>query len=190
MIFRKPSTIDTSVEGTQDYIFTPSEEGNTYRITISVISVSETPTGEIEQTFTSGQTLADLVVNGENLVWYSNQALTETLPETTKLVDKTTYYVVSENETCKSQALAILVTEEVANLSDYNLYGFTFYPNPVNDILRFSSNQPIENVTFSNMLEQQVKVNLSLNVSNLAYGNYLVKITIEGVSKTFKIVKK
>jgi len=68
------------------------------------------------------------------------------------------------------------------------------YPNPVNDVLHFSSNAPIEKVIVSNMLGQQIKVNLSsnktnLDMSDLARGNYFVKITIEGVSKTVKLIK-
>jgi len=44
------------------------------------------------------------------------------------------------------------------------------------------------------MLGQKVKANLSsdktnLDMSNLPSGNYLVKVTIEGVSKTIKVVK-
>jgi len=58
-----------------------------------------------------------------------------------------------------------------------------------------SSSQPIENVTVSNMLGQQISVsvssdNKSLDMSNLPSGNYLVKVTIEGVAKMIKVVKK
>jgi len=61
--------------------------------------------------------------------------------------------------------------------------------------LHLSSNQPIENVIVSTILGQQVNVSLSsdnknLDLSNLANGNYFVKITIEGVSKTIKVVKQ
>jgi len=68
------------------------------------------------------------------------------------------------------------------------------YPNPVNDILYFSSNSKIEKVTISNILGQQISANLnsdktSLDMSNLAQGNYFVKVTIEGVSKTIKVIK-
>jgi len=79
--------------------------------------------------------------------------------------------------------------------SDFDVFGFTYYPNPVNDMLHFSSNQPIENVVVSNMLGQQVRANLSsdktsLDMSSLPTGNYLVKVTIEGVAKMIKVVKQ
>jgi len=61
--------------------------------------------------------------------------------------------------------------------------------------LHLSSNQPIENVIVSTILGQQVNVSLSsdnknLDLSNLANGNYFVKVTIEGVSKTIKVIKQ
>jgi len=153
-----------------------------------------TPTGDTNQTFTAGQTLADLVVNGDNLVWYSDNTYSNTLSLSEPLVNGATYYVRSENGNCQSDSLVITVVEEQASRSDFDIFGFSYYPNPVTDILTFSSNQPIDKVVVSNMLGQEVKANLSsdktsLDMSNLANGNYLVKVTIEGVSKTIKVVK-
>jgi len=76
-----------------------------------------------------------------------------------------------------------------------DLVSIVAYPNPVNDILHFSSNQPIENVVVSNMLGQQINVSISsdktkLDMSNLASGNYFVKVTIDGVAKMIKVVKQ
>jgi len=81
------------------------------------------------------------------------------------------------------------------SISDFfDTSNFSFYPNPVNDILHFSANQQIANVTINNILGQEVKANIkfdntSLDMSNLPIGNYLVKVTIKGVSKTIKVVK-
>jgi len=93
-----------------------------------------------------------------------------------------------------TQSVSAIFTVTVSR-SDFDLYRFSYYPNPVNDILTLSSNQPIDRVVVSNMLGQEVKVNLSsdktsLDMSNLANGNYFVKVTIEGVAKTIKIVKR
>jgi len=152
-----------------------------------------TPIGETTQPFITGQTLAVLNVSGDNLVWYSDNTYSDALSLTEPLVHGATYYVVNEIGYCRSEALAITV-QDLLNRSNFDIFGFTYYPNPVNDILTFSSNQPIENVVVSNMLGQEVKTNLSsdktsLDMSNLANGNYLVKVTIEGVSKTIKVVK-
>jgi len=85
--------------------------------------------------------------------------------------------------------------EVTVSRSNFDVFGFSYYPNPVNDMLHFSSNATIENVVITNMLGQQVSVLLSsdnknLDMSNLPTGNYLVKITIEGVAKTIKVVKQ
>src|SRR5690606_17788517 len=69
-----------------------------------------TPTGATAQTLESGDTLADLDVTGDDLVWYADETLTSVIPNTTVAVDGTTYYVVSESGSCQSAALAITVT--------------------------------------------------------------------------------
>jgi len=94
---------------------------------------------------------------------------------------------------CQSDPLIIKVTQVVSR-SDFDIYGFSYHPNPVNDILYFSSNSKIEKVVISNILGQQIDANLNsdnttLDMSNLPSGNYFVKITIEGASKTIKVVK-
>jgi len=82
-----------------------------------------------------------------------------------------------------------------ASVNDFSATtNISVYPNPVNDILTFSSNQPIEKILISNILGQQINANLdsdniTLDMSNLPSGNYFVRITIEGVSKTIKVIK-
>jgi len=192
-----PVTIDTSVAGTQTYTFIPIGGGcynYSYSIAISVIVIPATPTGATTQAFIAGQTIAALIVNGDNLVWYSDNTYSNTLSLTEPLVDGATYYVRSEDGTCQSEALAITV-QDILNLSNFDISHFSYYPNPVNDILHFSSNTTIENVSISNMLGQTMNINLSsdktsADLSNLPSGNYFVKVTIEGVSKTIKVVKR
>jgi len=186
----------TLVNGTTYYVVSEVGTCKSSALAIKVADCATLvaqPIGETEQIFTNGQTLADLNVTGDNLVWYSDVALTTTIPNTTGLVDNTTYYVVEQDGNCKSEVLVITVTLTV-NVSDFDVFDFSYYPNPVNDMLHFSSNTTIESVSISNMPGQEVKANLSsdktnLDMSNLATGNYFVKITIEGVAKTYKIIK-
>src|SRR5690606_15320244 len=67
------------------------------------------PQGDALQTVEQGSVLADLVVEGENLVWYADEDLTEQLPETTELIDGITYYVVQAIDGCMSEVLVITV---------------------------------------------------------------------------------
>jgi len=136
-----------------------------------------------------------LKVNGKDLVWYSDKELKNKIETTTELVHNATYYVRSENGICQSEVLEITANEITVNRNDFDLHEFRYHPNPVNDVLYFSSNSPIENVEISNILGQKVNVNLSsdktsLDMSDLPQGNYFIRITIESVSKTIKIVKK
>src|SRR5690606_26999033 len=78
-------------------------------ITIAVGPAIVAPTGATTQTLENGDSLADLVVNGTNLVWYADAALTQAIPTTTQVVDGTTYYVVTESGACQSASLAITV---------------------------------------------------------------------------------
>jgi len=182
---------DNTIEPCEQYGY-----GQAIDLTLVVVCPTiAPPTGETSQEFTAGQTLADLIVNGTNLVWSSSSTFSDTLSDSEPLVNGSTYYVRSEdpNTGCQSEALAITVTLTV-NVSDFDVFGFAYYPNPTSDILHFSSNQPIENVLVSNMLGQQINVSVSsdnknLDMSDLPIGNYLVKITIEGVAKRIKVVK-
>jgi len=84
-------------------------------------------------------------------------------------------------------AIATGTFTTTVNVATFDLFGFSYHPNPVNDILHFSSNSKIEKVTISNILGQQISANLNsdntiLDMSNLPSGNYFVKVTIEGVS--------
>jgi len=73
---------------------------------------------------------------------------------------------------------------------------FTAFPNPVEDILNLSYNGTIANVTVFNMLGQEVlakSINDSqsrIDMSNLARGTYLVKISADGQVKTIKVIKE
>jgi len=183
------------VDGTTYYVVSENGICKSSTLTITVtdcVNVVSTPTGETEQDFTTGQTLADLIVNGNDLVFY-NSTYSETFNLTDELVDNQTYYVVSEVGICMSDPLIIIVTQVVSR-TDFDVYGFSYYPNPVNDVLYFSSNSKIEKVMINNILGQQINANLNsdntiLDMSDLPTGNYFVKITIEGISKTIKVIK-
>ena len=75
----------------------------------------EAPTGDATQEFIAGQDLSNLDVDptiaGANLTWYSDSGLTTEIPETTSLVDGTTYYLTQTLGDCESESLAILVEE-------------------------------------------------------------------------------
>ena len=153
----------------------------------------DAPVGDTPQEFVTGDTLIDLDVTGNNLVWYADEGLTIVLEDTTLLVDQTTYYVVSINGSCQSVALAVFV-EEALNTSDFNSFEFAYYPNPVTEVLYLKAKNEINEVVVFNMLGQKLNLpvqsdNTQIDMRGLLSGNYVLNVTIEGITKTFKIVK-
>jgi len=74
--------------------------------------------------------------------------------------------------------------------------GFAMFPNPANNEINVSASRNIENVAVFNMLgqkvlEQQVGANSqAINVSRLQTGAYLMQVTADGQTGTYKFVKQ
>lgn len=210
---------ELEVEGTEDIFVYASEDGTevltgdtelitgTYYISQMVgscesertevevtIVMVDAPEGEEMQTFNAGQTLADLTVTGDNLVWYSDEALENEIQDTTELVDGVTYYVVATEGICVSETLAITV-DEVLGTGSFTMAGLTYYPNPVNDVLNVSYTESLSAIVVYNLVGQSVIVKelnagtASVDMSQLAAGSYIAKITSGSQTKTIKIVK-
>lgn len=73
---------------------------------------------------------------------------------------------------------------------------FTFYPNPVKDVLNLSYDQNITNVSVFNILGQKVYENtmnsntVQINMSGFASGSYIVKVISEDQTKAIKVMKE
>src|SRR5690554_6563902 len=83
----------------------------------------------------------------------------------------------------------------VNSTSDFNSFAFAYYPNPVGEMLYLKANTEIDQVTIYNMLGQQLRLpihsgNTQIDMTGLPAGNYVMSVTIEGINKTFKVVKK
>ncbi len=86
-----------------------------------------------------------------------------------------------------------------ASLSDADFdkeASFTYYPNPVKNTLSLTAQNNIERVTMFNMLGQEVlrstpnNIDSDIDMSGLESGAYFVKVTIENVTKTIRIIKQ
>jgi|GEM_PF-2224939 len=160
------------------------------------------PAGETEQTFTPGQTLADLDVDGENILWYLTPGSSTLrgpeeipLPLSTVLVDGTTYYASQTVNTIESTERLAVTVHFVAGLDEIAFTGLQYYPNPVTDRLSIKNTTNIDTVTVINTLGQTVINNRfnntegEINFSNLSSGMYFVRISAENKNKTIKITK-
>lgn len=81
------------------------------------------------------------------------------------------------------------------SVPDNNLSSFSFYPNPTREIIEFRANQSVDNISIYSILGKKVtnaRVNLSNNnidVSSLASGAYLMKVSIGSTTKNYKFIK-
>lgn len=76
------------------------------------------------------------------------------------------------------------------------LDGFKMYPNPTTDIINVANNASIQNVQVYNLLGQKVLdqtingTSEQINVSTLQSGSYLLQVTSEGQTGTYKFIKQ
>jgi hypothetical protein len=90
----------------------------------------------------------------------------------------------------------VLFTEVFIDaVDDFSAANFKLYPNPVNDVLNIQSATVIDEIEVYNLLGKRVMeatpnaISPSLDMSTLSSGMYLVNVTIDETSKTFKVVK-
>lgn len=157
------------------------------------------------QNFTQGQTLGDLVIPGENIKWYSNatpptgkfkKTSEATLPLTTIIVDGTTYYASQTINGIESkERLAVTAKLNTLGTTDIILKNFTYYPNPVKDILILTNTAVIEDVLLisikgETLLAKQINsLHTEIDLSNLPKGVYFLKVKTEDTFKTMKLIK-
>ncbi|WP_294819833.1 choice-of-anchor L domain-containing protein [uncultured Flavobacterium sp.] len=162
------------------------------------------PGGNEEQQFENGDTLADLEVEGESVLWYDNSGQAgppntadtdNPLPLTTVLADGETYYASQTVYGIESvQRLAVTVHTTMGNGRDL-FEGFISYPNPVKDVMYISNTTAIDNVAVYSIVGQLVQRNaagtdtVSLDLRSLAKGIYIVKVQSGNTEKTIRIVK-
>jgi hypothetical protein len=183
---------------TTTYTFTPTA-GQCATPASLTITVNNTPspTAQSIQDGCSTATLADFVVDGQNLLWYESSTSTTVLPITTVLVANTVYYVSQTISGCES-AMRTPVTAKgpclkVERFDDLN---FTYSPNPVSDYLDVSYSEKISNYEIINSIGQFVSskyednMNFEIDMKNLPAGVYFIRLFSEGKMKTIKIIKK
>ena len=162
---------------------------------------------ELTLEFKPGQTLADLVVEGDNIKWYSTKtALTgkmaksneTTLPFTTILADGITYYASQTINDIESKERLAVTAKLNGNLSspDFVLPNFRFYPNPIQHVLSVDNSSNIDKIEIisisgKSILEKKINnTHSEIDLFNVASGIYFLKVNSEGQTKTIKIVKK
>lgn len=90
-----------------------------------------------------------------------------------------------------AQGDGILSAESPAELN-----GFTMFPNPASDVLNIANTTSIQSVSIFNLLGQKVLdqtiqgTSEEINVANLKTGAYIMQVTSEGQTGTYKFIKQ
>lgn len=166
------------------YKFTTNVDGNADATIVS-------PAGATSVTF---YTAPDENATEADLTWVdqnSNQCAPGTSASIFTLANQT-YYVFVLNT---GGITDITIDASVLGVDENALEGFSFYPNPTNNVVNLKAQAAIEKATVFNMLGQRVVENgsnsntMELNVSSLATGTYIMKITVNGEVGTYKLIK-
>lgn len=164
-------------------------------VVVEVNPTPNAPVGDAEQQFNQGETLADLEVEATgDLTWYEDANGTVVLPETTQLVDQTTYYVSQTIDGCESDLLAITVYLSLGATS-FDEYALHVYPNPVSTMLYINSEKPIGFVEIYDVTGRRLNrilnpINKQIDFSSFSDGAYLLKIKAGKELQTITVLKE
>ncbi|WP_306352502.1 fibronectin type III domain-containing protein [Flavobacterium sp. '19STA2R22 D10 B1'] len=108
---------------------------------------------------------------------------------------QTFYIVISTLAPPQSTAYTLTITGTLGT-ETFNNKNFSYYPNPVKDVLNLSYSENITSVAVFNLMGQQViqkTVNANqsqIDMSALAAGAYLVRVNSGDNTKTVKVIKQ
>ncbi|MFC7358382.1 T9SS type A sorting domain-containing protein [Jejudonia soesokkakensis] len=83
----------------------------------------------------------------------------------------------------------------VAGVDDFSSDNFSVYPNPVRNVLNIQTTNTVERVVVYDVLGKVVlstqpdAISPRIDMSELSSGAYMVNVTIDGASKTVKVIK-
>lgn len=167
---------------------------------VIVIPFVAPPTGPSTQNFTTGQTLADLTVNGTGIVWYDAPLGGTSLPNSTPLVNNNTYFAAQSIGGCESRntlsnRLAV-TTLLVLGTPAFSAKQVRVNPNPVLDSVQIESAVLVEKAQIFSLDGREIMTysvpfqSTSLDLSSLNSGVYFLSLEAKTGKVTQKIIKK
>lgn len=135
---------------------------------------------------------------GNPVYWVSSDYVYTTTLPTWQSADGGSTWAVFVAQSGANVEGDMIIEGECATLGLNDLSGakFSYYPNPVNDVLNINTAKGIEKVEVFNLAGQSVMsngkvMNGQVNVSALTSGSYVFRVTLEGGQvETFKVIKK
>lgn len=202
------NTYSVTEESTIFYVI-QNAEGCSFSSSFTVIVLpgdyeTPAPIAPVALTFTEGDTLGDIELEGENILWYSTDGTitlppdpdADALPSTTVLEGGKTYYATQTVYGIESNDRLPVTVNFTLALDNVVFNGLQYFPNPVKNSITITNNNEIESVTILNSLGQTVDSviirgdNIEADLSYLSSGIYFVKLASGNQNKTVKIIKE
>ncbi|HLS30299.1 MAG TPA: T9SS type A sorting domain-containing protein [Flavobacteriaceae bacterium] len=198
---------DEGLDGeTEDYsIVVTGEEVSCLEPTEIIVDEDEITDQSAEVTWTPGgdETQWEVIYNeaGFNPDTDGEVIVVDDIPETTLSdLEEDTPYDVYVRAVCEDENYSDWVGPVSFNttldVENHNFENFTFYPNPVKNQLTLKAGEQIESVTVYNLLGQKViksnpnTLQTQINMENLQAGIYLMRVTVNNMQKSFRVIKK
>lgn len=169
-------------------------------VQVTVYQRPTPPTGNANQTFVDYAEVRELKANEANVVWFEsyNDAINNVNPlsPSHQLVNDRTYYgVIVGPGQCASLPLEVKV-KIVLGLNDLDLTSLKYYPNPVDSELTVSYKDPIKSLEIFDINGRLIKTqvfdsnDVSIDMSSISSGTYMIKVHTNLGSQFIKIIKK
>ena len=173
-------------------------KGNATKVNVTIDN-TPAPTGNASQTFTVGNTVANIEVAGTDIKWYTSMTNatngTNPLASTTLLENGVTYYANQVLNGCESTVSLAVTISIVLSSDEFDKKTITFYPNPATVILNIktSNNTVIDRLSITDLsgkkIIEQNSNQASINVESLAQGIYVLEVISEGNKYVSKFIK-
>ncbi|WP_163407223.1 T9SS type A sorting domain-containing protein [Flavobacterium ajazii] len=169
--------------------------------TLTIQNEVDSPTGDLVQSFNSGDNLSVLIVNGQNIKWYATAQNAanhnDELPLNTTIINNTIYYATQTLGSCESPVpLAIRAYNPLLSINETEKSDvvLTLYPNPVKDVLYFNTENEIDKVVVfdingKRLFEKALNGDDKINVQSLSKGIYLIQVFTQNDAKKVKFIK-
>ncbi|MFD2603167.1 GEVED domain-containing protein [Flavobacterium suzhouense] len=169
-----------------------------FMVTVETLETPEDVVIILENTATLEDLEIYTDVQGTVMVYATEddaEAGTNPLSPSTEVTDDTVYYATVTVGTCTSEPFEVTV-EIILDRENFNMANFSYHPNPVKDVLNLSYSENITGVEVYSLIGQKVLSGnynsnaVTVNLSQLASGTYMVKVNTENASKTIKVIRE
>ncbi|MFP9099079.1 fibronectin type III domain-containing protein [Flavobacterium sp. RHBU_24] len=172
-----------------------------FDITISTTPAPEAQSPQIVTAESAVATIEDIFVAANGAVtWYASAGDaangTNPLEAGTAIEAGATYYATQTIDGCTSQDIVAVTISEILGGKSFDASAFTYYPNPVKDVLHLEYSSEITSVAVYNLLGQVVlakqpnATTAQLDMAPLSEGTYMVIVTAGDAVQTIKVVKR